>query len=67
MKSGIQKGARLAAAAAVPILSLAGEVWGGPPLPPGYSSTPSVPVGGNAVVAAATVAIAAYGIWKSRR
>ncbi len=38
--------------------------WAGPPAPP---SIPSTPVGGAESSALTMIAIAAYGLWKSRK
>lgn len=67
MKSGLPRAAGTLILAALSILYLADAGWANPPLPPGYSSAPSVPVGGGGVTVATTLAIAVYGIWKSRR
>ena len=65
MKNGIRPTLELAFLALLAQLALAGESLASPPLPPG--STPSVPVGGPGVTVATTVAVMAYGFWKSRR
>ncbi|HBA89337.1 MAG TPA: hypothetical protein DCZ75_15525 [Geobacter sp.] len=67
MKSGLKRGAVALILAALPILCLSDAGWANPPNPPGYGATPSVPVGGPGVTVATTLAIALYGIWKSRK
>jgi hypothetical protein len=51
--------------ATLTLLNLCAISWAGPPLPP--FTTPATPVGGTEVIIATSAAIAAYGIWKSRK
>lgn len=49
------------------VISLCTASWAGPPPPPNLQSIPATPVG-NAEVSAFTIAaVAAYGLWKSRK
>jgi hypothetical protein len=53
--------------ATLAVMIIATASWAGPPPPPVIQAIPSTPVGGTEATIATTIAIAAYGIWKSRK
>jgi hypothetical protein len=54
----------LIALASITVLDITQTCWAGPPGPPVIITAP---LGGNGILIAATVAIAGYGYWKSRK